>query len=354
MKTRHSPAIAIIAAAIVLFGCRANAADGAYTRTPAGAPPSKLRQFRFTYHADIPISNSSARKVEVWIPLPRVDPFQKVTDLEVDTPVHHEIIEQARNGNRVEHLEAEAPLPASIPVTITFVVVRREEAADLIRAARPVPEPTDGAFATYLQADRLVPVNGQIARVSSNLAETGVTPLEQARVLYEYVISVMKYDKSGKGWGRGDAIYACDVRRGNCTDFHSLFMGLARARGIPARFVIGFPLGAASSGTIPGYHCWAEFYAGGEWVPVDASEAWKHPDRHDYYFGRLDADRVAFTMGRDLVLDPPQQGAPLNYLIYPYVEIDGVALAQQEIKPRFEYGEAGTEHRTDDSRPKRK
>ena len=58
-------------------------------------------------------------------------------------------------------------------------------------------------------------------------------------------------------------------------------------------------------------------------MPVDASEASKHPDRHDYYFGHLDAARVAFTMGRDLVLKPPQNGEPLNYLIYPYAELDG-------------------------------
>jgi transglutaminase-like putative cysteine protease len=99
----------------------------------------------------------------------------------------------------------------------------------------------------------------------------------------------------------------------------------------------------AKSGTIPGYHCWAEFYSGGEWVPVDASEAWKHPDRHDYYFGHLDADRVAFTSGRDLVLEPPQQGEPLNYLIYPYVEIDGAAVSQKGIKTRFEYADKGGE-----------
>ena len=110
-------------------------------------------------------------------------------------------------------------------------------------------------------------------------------------------------------------------RKGNCTDFHSLFIAIARSRGIPARFTIGFPLGTAASGKIPGYHCWAEFYSGGEWVPVDASEAWKHPQRRKYYFGHLDAARVAFTMGRDLVLKPPQHGEPLNFLIYPYAEM---------------------------------
>jgi transglutaminase-like putative cysteine protease len=149
----------------------------------------------------------------------------------------------------------------------------------------------------------------------------------------------MSYDKSGKGWGRGDAIYACDVRRGNCTDFHSLFIALARARGIPARFTIGFPIGKARSGEVPGYHCWAEFYAGGEWVPIDASEAWKNPARHEYYFGHLDAARVAFTMGRDLALTPRQQGEPLNYLIYPYVEVDGKPLPKESIKSHFEYAD---------------
>jgi hypothetical protein len=68
-------------------------------------------------------------------------------------------------------------------------------------------------------------------------------------------------------------IYACEVGRGNCTDFHSLFIGLARAAGIPARFVMGFPLPVGQSeGGITGYHCWAEFYDEGlGWVPLDAS-----------------------------------------------------------------------------------
>lgn len=44
----------------------------------------------------------------------------------------------------------------------------------------------------------------------------------------------MSYDTSGRGWGRGDVVYACKVGKGNCTDFHSLFMALALAEGIPA------------------------------------------------------------------------------------------------------------------------
>ena len=67
----------------------------------------------------------------------------------------------------------------------------------MVAAARDIPEPTDGNFAAYLEPNKLVPLTGRIAEVSANLAEIDVTPLQQARVDYEYVTSIMKYDKSG-------------------------------------------------------------------------------------------------------------------------------------------------------------
>jgi hypothetical protein len=60
---------------------------------------------------------------------------------------------------------------------------------------------------------------------------------------------------------------------------------------------------------------------------VDASVAWKHPEKENYSFGAHDDDRVQFTVDRDIRLDPPQQGEPLNYFIYPYAEVDGKPLA---------------------------
>jgi transglutaminase-like putative cysteine protease len=135
----------------------------------------------------------------------------------------------------------------------------------------------------------------------------------------------MRYDKTGTGWGRGDALFACDARRGNCTDFHALFIAMARSIGIPARFAIGLPLPEArGSGTIPGYHCWAEFYVEGRgWVPVDGSEAARNPSRKAYFFGHHDENRLELSRGRNLTLAPPQQGPPLNFFVYPYAEVDG-------------------------------
>lgn len=62
-----------------------------------------------------------------------------------------------------------------------------------------------------------------------------------ARATYNHVVATVKYNKTGKGWGRGNLYYACEERRGNCTDFHAIFIGYARALGIPAKPSPAFP-----------------------------------------------------------------------------------------------------------------
>jgi len=304
------------------------------------APPDRVRDVAFQYHAEIAGIDRTAHLVEAWVPLPHSDKFQRISGLVIDSSITPQIIEGSGGGNSVAYFKASAPLPASIHLTINFRARRIEQSADLLKAAQAPSELPRVELAEFVRPYRLVPINGKIAEVSATIGHTEAAPYEQARAIYDYIVATMKYDKSGTGWGRGDAIYACDFKKGNCTDFHSLFIALARSRGIPARFTIGFPLGHTAAGAISGYHCWAEFYAGGQWVPVDASEAWKHPDLQNYYFGHLDADRVAFTTGRDLTMTPPQHGGPLNFLIYPYVEIDGRPAPPSAITTSFNYIQA--------------
>jgi len=73
---------------------------------------------------------------------------------------------------------------------------------------------------------------------------------------------------------------------------------------------------------------------GDGWGQGDASEAWKS-QRIDDYYGALPSDRIRFSVGRDLVLSPPQAGEPLNYFIYPYAEVDGVAV--EKVPARFNF-----------------
>ena len=146
----------------------------------------------------------------------------------------------------------------------------------------------------------------------------------RARALYDHVIDRMRYAKSGAGWGKGDAVFACVARNGNCTDFHSYFIALARAVGIPARFAIGATIPSSrDAGGVNGYHCWAEFYTDGKWWPVDISEADKCSSLATYYFGHQAAKRVEFSRGRDLVVEPGPASGPINFLAYPVLEIDG-------------------------------
>ncbi len=290
-----------------------------------------MRIFEFTYLTRIPGLPADAKTSRIWIPLPQSDAYQTISDLTIESPFPYATHHDSEYGNEYAYLEVPAAKVAGpAEVRVTFQVTRQEHRVALGAHSMAANTGTGaGDLRRFLQPDRRVPLAGIIGELSAQETRGMQDPLAKARAIYDYVIATMRYDKSGTGWGNGDAIWACTAKRGNCTDFHSLFIGMMRAAGIPARFEIGFPLPTDQhAGTIAGYHCWAEFYIEPYgWIPVDASEAWKHPEKKNYFFGAHDDDRVQFSVGRDIRLDPPQQGEPLNYFVYPYAELDGKPLA---------------------------
>jgi transglutaminase-like putative cysteine protease len=281
----------------------------------------------FNFHYVFVVRNTSpGARLRVWIPLAHSDGNQqvKVTSIHSDLPVRRTV--ERAYGNRMLFAETAKAFAAEYRFAIDYDVVRKERVA--LANGKPVVRNAAVSQAeqqSFLQPDRLVPVSGMPAQIAARQVAGLHTELERARALYDYVLQNMRYDKTGTGWGHGDVLYACNARKGNCTDFHSLFISLARSQGIPARFEIGFPLPTDQrAAEIPGYHCWADFYLqGAGWVPVDISEAWQQPDKRDYFFGALDANRMQFSLGRDLILSPRQDGPPLNYFVYPYVEMNG-------------------------------
>ena len=305
----------------------------------AAERPLKQRTFRFTYAASL-TGLASAKQVRVWLPVPRSSSEQCVRLLTDDLPVEPSVNVEPRYGNRILYFELAPPASGRIPLRLTYRVERRE----LRGIGRGSRSDDSGQLLTkrekrlFLSANALVPLDGKPLDLIAGL-ELPQDPVALSRVLYDRVDEHMKYDKSKPGYGRGDAAWACDSRFGNCTDFHSLFIALARSQRVPARFEIGFPLPPQrGSGEIGGYHCWGMFHVEGKgWVPVDISEADKHPEMKDYFFGNLTENRVAFSIGRDLTLVPRQSGLPLNFFIYPYVEVDGKPLAKQQIQLNFRY-----------------
>ncbi|HEY4764954.1 MAG TPA: transglutaminase-like domain-containing protein [Candidatus Sulfotelmatobacter sp.] len=292
------------------------------------APAQDSRHF--TFHYAFTVKNLPAgKKVRIWIPASHSDAYQEVKVISAKGDLPLKRTRESRYGNEIYVAETSSSTQAELHFDVEYDVLRHERVA--LTLAPHMVSSTPKNSLPYkerqqdLQPDALVPTTGLPADLAAKVTEGKTQPLDKARAIYDYVFTTMKYDKSGTGWGHGDVLYACDAKKGNCTDFHSLFIAMARSQGIPARFEIGFPLPPDQhSAEIAGYHCWSDFYIEGKgWIPVDISEAWKHPEKHDYFFGSHDVNRVQFSMGRDLRLNPAQAGKPLNYFVYPYVEVEG-------------------------------
>jgi transglutaminase-like putative cysteine protease len=307
----------------------------AVTLSGATVPSRKpaVRTFEASWVGTVLSIPATAKRVDVWIPLPSSGPYQTVSDLEVDAPVGVTIGKDSA-GNRLAYLVLDRPslFGKDFEVTARYKVVRKEAVSGSLADKKA---PAD--VASLLAPNRLVPATDRVKELSNQLAEGKKDATEKARAFYDYLVDNGTYDKTTPGWGNGDSERFFDVKKGNCTDFHSAFMALARAQGIPVRFYIGFPVGPEKQGTVPGYHCWVEFWTGKVWTPVDASDAakTKEPVKKAYLFGNLDADRFEITTGRDLTLAPAQKEGPLNFFIYPYVEVDGKAYGETKI--RLEY-----------------
>jgi transglutaminase-like putative cysteine protease len=268
-------------------------------------------EFEFVYRVKLPEVKGEAR---LWIPLAKTDAFQTVRVDEISIPIKWEKVHDRDYGNDICVLHPQ-PADSGKTIELRYLVVRKEKSAYPANGEDP---------ARFLRPEKLVPINETFKTLAEQATVGKKDTLDRAKALYDHVLARMRYDKSGTGWGRGDAIHACDARTGNCTDFHAYFIALARSIGIPGRFAIGATIPAdKNEGAIEGYHCWAEFFADGRWVPVDISEAWKNPKLADYYFGHNPANRFELTKGRDLVVDPAPTSGPINFLAYPLLEMNG-------------------------------
>ena len=273
-------------------------------------------QFEFQYQVTLPEMKESAR---MWIPIPQSDPFQEIELTSLETPADYQILEEQYFGNKILFMEL-SPEHSGRKVELQYKVERQEKK----------PYEDNLSPTRYLNASALMPVGDRFEVLADSIiGDKGNTgTLMQARALYDYIIDNMRYMNFGD-YGKGDAVYACDALTGNCTEFHSLFISLARSADIPARFAIGAAIPSdRDDGGIDGYHCWAEFYAEGKWWPIDISEANKYTALSTYYFGRHPANRIEFSKGRDLNIEPGPSSGTINFLAYPVLEIgDSPAIA---------------------------
>ena len=335
MKRFKNAAIVLGAAVVLAFAFGSDAGAGQAKEEPEPAA-AKSRKFEFTYVATV-TKLAKNLKVKLWLPLPPVKAAEQEWTADFDFGTSSDLTGGTESvyGNSFLVADVPADKNGKVRVSMKFKVTRREVRTDGRGGHKPGAKEN---IARFLEADKLVPVGGKALDLVKG-ENLGKSKLEIARKLYNIVNRHMKYSKEGIGWGNGDSEWACDSKFGNCTDFHSLFISLARANKIPAKFEMGFSIPSKrGEGTIGGYHCWAWFLSDDKtWIPVDISEANRFPELRDYYFGNLSEDRVMFTTGRDITLEPRQKGPPLNYFIYPYAEVEGAPLPADQVQWSFSY-----------------
>lgn len=284
--------------------------------------PSESRTFEVEYVGKVAEIPAGAKKLRVWMPVPETTSVQEIRNLTFSKEA--KLATEPKYGNKIAYFEIENP-GATAEVTMKFGCTRLEIRSDLEALAKDGEDPADG-FGVYRSADQLVHVDDAIRKMAAEITAGKEGTVAKARAIYDYVVAKMTYDKNHEGWGKGSTEHACKVGKGNCTDFHALFNSLCRAAGIASGFEIGLylPYARKSDEKLGGYHCWAFFRVPGKtWVPVDCSEAMRLEDKRVFFFGGHTSNRVTLSTGRDITLEPRQDGAPLNYFLNPYAEADG-------------------------------
>jgi transglutaminase-like putative cysteine protease len=330
---------------------------GAWALDVPRTTPPKQASFHISNVLTVKVPKG-AKTVRVWFAVPQEDAYSSVRNFDVNVSGDYGI-RYARDswGNRVGYLDIENPTRDQVLVKEEFDLTRTE-VRNTINAAetRPLTGQERTALAAYLQPATHVIVNDEIRKLAASITGGEQNPVLAARKLYDWTYQNVNYwvkdPEHLKASPVGSTEYCLRTKTGNCTDFHSLFASLAISSGIPVRMVYGSLLKPTLNGmdVDASYHCWIQFFAPRlGWLPLDASLAniyWEDiplndknkklvelttptgyhgadKDKVEYYFGNLDERRVVWSMGRDLILQPPQDDGPVNSLPKLYVEIDG-------------------------------
>jgi transglutaminase-like putative cysteine protease len=328
---------AMVACGLAIAGIAAGEAD---------VISAKNRSVELTYTATIENIPDGALSIDVWLPIAQDTDGQTVSRVQVNYPEGGDITTESQYGNKIWHKRFEAPFSDSLGAEIVFDIHRAEI---VIREAKELADTPKlkSSFAEYLKPNGLIPIQiDPVNTIAADLKLKDHGPIVAGRKIYDWLIDEFTYNWQAPGAGKGDVRWACDSKTGDCNDYHSMFLALCRNQGIPADHEFGFPIRSKrSEGIIPSYHCWARFHVKGiGWIPIDASEADKHPELREYNFGSQSVSLLKFTHGRDVTLSPPQKGPALNKFIHPYVEVDGKPYGETDINYKVRFRDLATKN----------
>jgi transglutaminase-like putative cysteine protease len=313
--------------------------------------PGRWRRFDVVTHIELA---KNAGKAQAWIPVPAVNEQEWFRSLGNDWSSNGRVslVGGAQYGAAMLHIEWRDD-ERSPMVEVTSKIAVRDRVIDFAKPSRPIAlSPAEREH--NLQGTALIPVDGIVKQTSDKIVgnANAKSDIEKARAIYEWVVENTFRDPNVRGCGLGDIVAMLKTGNfgGKCADLNALFVGLARAAGVPARDIYGIrvapsrfgykSLGTAGEVITRAQHCRSEVYlAGIGWVPVDAADVRKvvleEPPINlalgdpkvaavrAALFGSWETNWLAYNFAQDIAL-PGSEGPKVSFLMYPQAEIDGV------------------------------
>jgi transglutaminase-like putative cysteine protease len=309
----------------------------------AQQPPSgDWRTFEVTTRSEV---LKPAGTTDVWLPAALIQntAFQKTLSNQFTADgVKARMIDSKPNALGI--VVATFPPDVKPALTLTSRVSLKNYSVDLSKPgpAKQLPA-REAQF--FLQPTKHIPTDGLVKAKAIEITKGANTDIEKARAIYEWIVDNTFRDPKVKGCGRGDITTMLETGYlgGKCADLNALYVGLARAAGLPARDVYGIrvakselgykSLGASSEKITKSQHCRAEVYlAQFGWVPVDPADVRKvvleEPpgnralsdemvaSARKRLFGSWEMNWMAYNFAQDVEL-PGSGGTTLPFLMYP-------------------------------------
>src|SRR2546421_569648 len=287
----------------------------------------------------------------IWRPAApvRETPYQKTLANPFDAAGGTaQLVERAADSLGI--IAAEFPAGVTPIVTITSRITTRNYVVDL-SAPRGAQSERPAALQHFLRPTKLLPTDGIVKATATAITRGAESDVDKARAIYEWIVDKTFRNPKTRGCGLGDIRFMLETGDlgGKCADLNALYVGLARAAGLPARDVYGIrvakselgysSLGAASENVTKAQHCRAEVYlAGYGWTPVDPADVRKvvleePPGNRPLddeivkqararLFGSWEMNWMAYNFAHDVAL-PGSKGQPVPFLMYPQAETAG-------------------------------
>ncbi|HXL20918.1 MAG TPA: transglutaminase domain-containing protein [Candidatus Dormibacteraeota bacterium] len=312
----------------------------------AEAPgPDSWRTFEVTTRVEVLKSSGTTR---IWVPgaLIHPTPFQKTLSNKFSAEGGAAKFVESQSDS-LSFVAAEFPAGVKPLLAVTSRIATRNVAVDT-SAPGNSPKETRANLQHFLQPSKFLPTDGIVKSTAAEITKGAKTDVEKARAIYEWIVDNTFRNPKTRGCGVGDIRFMLESKDlgGKCADLNALYVGLARAAGLPARDVYGIrvakselgykSLGASSEKITKAQHCRAEVYLTGYgWVPVDPADVRKvvleEPPGNlplndamvtkarARLFGSWEMNWMAYNFAHDVAL-PGSAGSPVTFLMYPQAE----------------------------------